>query len=1187
MWGSIGRVGAGALLCAFAVAGAAEAATGSWDRSYGVDGRVTLNAGSVTFRAAHWQQQADGKIVIAGNLTAPNGIDTSEYLVARFNTDGSADSSFDGDGLVRFSFSSQPFGVGTIDLALQPDGKIVVVAQGGNNFDHARLLRLNVNGSRDQGFGTAGELQLRYSRFAQNPFLELGPNGTILVVSRLGDWLTSPTVVITRVTPAGAIDPAFGTAGSIELNSPDGHLDAHALTVLPDSSMAVAGALGELTDSAPFIARVTADGRRVTSFGNNGIAVLPLLEGEGYALQLVATADGKFVATGQREDSTGVMRHFVARVAANGVLDPTFGSSGRIIVLGGIESVLVEPDGRIVLSGTTSELNQGLAWLARYNVDGSPDMSFGLRGASRTDFSLGAVQSLTSLLDARRNADGSYSALVRMTARTGSFISTFAIARFLASGATAGVIGVRSSLEVSEGTVILEGNFSLPVTVFRSAGVDGVVSAQYRVLGETATAGQDFVADTGTVTFNDGEFNKSLSVQVLDDSLPENNFNERFYIELFAPTGGAGLSKSRATFEIFRDSDIGARVELVSTVTHAAESASFARFMVQRAGDLGGPLTVSYSSIPSTAVAGDDFTGGAGTVSWPANEGGVRTFDVQIVNDGNSEPSESFVVELGSAAGLTIPSGLGTATVTIIDDDDASTSPALGSSAGDIIVNEGAASAVITVNRFGDPSQAVTASWNTTFNAGNSTATAGQDYVESSGTLSWGAGDTTARSISIPLLNDATGEVIEFVAVNLFADSPAANVGGLVRVWIKDDDVVPALPVINIGAGGQILESVGTLTVPITLSAMAVGPVSVSYQVFAGTASVADVAFAAGAQVWLAGDTAPKILSIPIANDALDELDETFTIRLSSPGGAVLGTASAEFTILDDDPTPAGQPGPVAPGVRVVSQTLTVNENQQTLRLQVARVGDPDVQLFVTALSGSGTATVLADFIFFGAGLRWDPGETGIEEIEIHINGDTVSEPDETFTVRFLPRNAGTATYPESTATVTIIDDDQAVVQPALVGFMQSAQSVSESATTVTVQVARSGNSQVASSVDYVTANVTASSADYQSSSGTLTWAANDTSVKLITITLMPDTLDEPDETFTVTLRDVSSGSELDGAAVAVTITDDDLPPTGPGPAPPSSGGGGGGGGGTQSALAFVIFALLLALRRSKRYVAA
>jgi hypothetical protein len=137
------------------------------------------------------------------------------------------------------------------------------------------------------------------------------------------------------------------------------------------------------------------------------------------------------------------------------------------------------------------------------------------------------------------------------------------------------------------------------------------------------------------------------------------------------------------------------------------------------------------------------------------------------------------------------------------------------------------------------------------------------------------------------------------------------------------------------------------------------------------------------------------------------------------------------------------------------------------------------------------------------------------------------------------------------------------------------------------VQVARSGNSQVASSVDYVTANVTASSADYQSSSGTLTWAANDTSVKLITITLMPDTLDEPDETFTVTLRDVSSGSELDGAAVAVTITDDDLPPTGPGPAPPSSGGGGGGGGGTQSALAFVIFALLLALRRSKRYVAA
>jgi hypothetical protein len=142
---------------------------------------------------------------------------------------------------------------------------------------------------------------------------------------------------------------------------------------------------------------------------------------------------------------------------------------------------------------------------------------------------------------------------------------------------------------------------------------------------------------------------------------------------------------------------------------------------------------------------------------------------------------------------------------------------------------------------------------------------------------------------------------------------------------------------------------------------------------------------------------------------------------------------------------------------------------------------------------------------------------------------------------------------------------------------------VSESATTVTLQVARTGNTQVASSIDYAAANVTASGADFQATSGTLTWAANDTSVKLVTITLTPDTLDEPDEAFTVTLSNASSGTELDSATATVTITDDDvLPSSGPGPAPPSSGGGSsGGGGGTQSALALLIYAALITLRRA------
>src|SRR4030095_2314992 len=101
--------------------------------------------------------------------------------------------------------------------------------------------------------------------------------------------------------------------------------------------------------------------------------------------------------------------------------------------------------------------------------------------------------------------------------------------------------------------------------------------------------------------------------------------------------------------------------------------------------------------------------------------------------------------------------------------------------------------------------------------------------------------------------------------------------------------------------------------------------------------------------------------------------------------------------------------------------------------------------------------------------------------------------------------------------------------------------------------------------------------------SGTLTWAANDTSVKLITVTLTPDAVDESDEWFTVTLRDVSSGTELDIATVTVTITDDDVLTPQP---PPTSGGGsgGGGGGGTQNVLALLIYAVLVSWRRVVAY---
>jgi hypothetical protein len=229
----------------------------------------------------------------------------------------------------------------------------------------------------------------------------------------------------------------------------------------------------------------------------------------------------------------------------------------------------------------------------------------------------------------------------------------------------------------------------------------------------------------------------------------------------------------------------------------------------------------------------------------------------------------------------------------------------------------------------------------------------------------------------------------------------------------------------------------------------------------------------------------------------------------------------------------------------------------------------------------SGTASAPSDFISALSILSWANGETDSRQVEIQLNGDAQAEPDETFTVQFTPM-MGEVREASAIATVTVIDDDGPNSSPARIEFVNTAQSVNENATSVTLQVARSGNTTIPSSVDYITVAGTAGTADYAAASGTLTWDANDNSIKLITLTLTPDAQDEADEGFTVQLRNVSSGTEIGTASANVSIVDDDAAPSAPNPSG-GSGGGGGGGGGEESLITLLIWAAFATLRRGRR----
>ena len=1164
----------------------AQAAPGDWDRSYGQNGRLSFEIPGVTFTVHDWLQQPDGRIVIVGHTTNSAAFnENSELIVARFNANGTPDTSFDGDGHVRFEFVSST--AGATNLERQSDGKLLVVGQAGIAYNEARLLRLNVDGSRDVNYGNGGEVSIRYptSTTILNPMVKLAPDGAAILVGRFLANASNPlseSVVATRVTSAGTIDASFGTAGNAFLQG-SSNLFPEAVSIGADGSIVVGGAIGPYNNASPFIGRLMSTGQPA-SFGTGGVVIVPFLTGEGAISSLVVTANGQVVAAGIRHDNYGNALAFVARFNGDGTLDPTFGSAGRIVsAASGIASILVESDGKIVVAGGVNE-QASSAFLARYNNDGSPDVAFGSRGISRTDFGTGTIVSSSLLRLVKRNADGSYSALVELFSYPSSPSVGYGLARFLAQGSSAGVLGIQAEFEsygVGSYYSVSEETPTQKFNVYRSGGADGTVSVQYRTVSDTAIAGQDFVARTGTVTLNDGERSASFEVQILDDAIPENNFDEEFHVELFGPTGGAGLSKQRATIRIFRDEDFGQHVQVFGDGAKFLEGGT-ARALAYRSGDMRGPLTLNYTITAGTAGAGSDYTGIGGTLQWPANEGGAREVSVALVNDATAESAEQFTITFADAAGVV--TGVDPATITITDDDDVST-PSVAFASTSVYVDENTGFANFTVHRLGDTTQAMNVPWQMSTCSGEGAATAPQDYTASSGTLSWQAGEPGPKSFSIALTDDSSFEMIESCGPSLDLFSIPSLNDTNARFIIKDNDGTPGQPVASLGSATVVSEGTSTFMVPVSLSGLPASPVpvSVEWQADGGTASPQnDFSATNGILTWAAGDNATKNISITINDDPRDETDETFVINLLHPRyGLSIGTSRQRFTITDDDPTPAGQSPPVPPGVEVVSE-VSVSEGQRTAAVELRRVGDTTGTVAAIFNPVDATAGSPGDYFVRPGNLIWVANETETKRIEVQINGDAMIEPTESLSMNVTTFSIF-GDIPPASIPITITDDD-ASAPPAHVGFINPTALVSESATTVTVQVGRTGNTSIASSVDFATTAGSAGAADFTEANGTLTWAADDTSSKMITITLLPDAVDEPDDTFTISLRNASSGTLVDTATATVTIQDDDVPAPPP-PPPPSGGSGGGGrrGGGAEGYLDMLMLAAALLMQRRKK----
>ncbi|MGH7484841.1 MAG: Calx-beta domain-containing protein, partial [bacterium] len=212
---------------------------------------------------------------------------------------------------------------------------------------------------------------------------------------------------------------------------------------------------------------------------------------------------------------------------------------------------------------------------------------------------------------------------------------------------------------------VTEANGTVSVPVERLNGWTGTVSVHYETLSGTATAGADFAAASGTLTWADGDTNfKVIDVEFFDDNDPE--ILESLQIRLSQATGGVTIGTRDQELAI-EDNDPG--LLLARTGVTIGESAGSVVISVVRSGAPVGAVSVDYATSSGTATAGTDFTSANGTLNWADGDSADKTIAVNVANDSTDESDEAFTLTLSNPSAGAILGSNSTATVTITDDD--------------------------------------------------------------------------------------------------------------------------------------------------------------------------------------------------------------------------------------------------------------------------------------------------------------------------------------------------------------------------------------------------------------------------------------------------------------------------------------------------------------------------------------
>jgi uncharacterized delta-60 repeat protein len=358
-------------------------AAGTLDPSFSGDGKTTLPSLNETLVATDVAVQSDGKTVVVGRSQTPG---VTQFAVARFNLDGSLDTSF-GGGLVRSLIGDENTSSANA-VAITPDQKIVVVGNARVNDvvteSEMAIAVFNPNGSLDTTFSGDGKQTFDLGDFGDNTNrghdVAVQLDGRIVVVGETFRGLDIDFFVI-RMHPDGALDNSFDGDGKRTL-ALGGNDIAAAVKVRVDGSIYIAGEVDTGGLRRTHLIRLAADGDTTVA---QAAFALPG-RSETLVQDLVLAADGKVVITGHSVGLDGLNDFFIARFNADIVLDTTFGEGGsgfRVTDFGGDDTVggmVISPSGGgFIVSGRSLSTMTAV----KYTDNGALDTTFGSGGIVR------------------------------------------------------------------------------------------------------------------------------------------------------------------------------------------------------------------------------------------------------------------------------------------------------------------------------------------------------------------------------------------------------------------------------------------------------------------------------------------------------------------------------------------------------------------------------------------------------------------------------------------------------------------------------------------------------------------------------------------------------------------------------------------------------------------------------------